>query len=102
MAIAAGRTTTVSSATTSDWVKLKAGTNRIYVSCATWSTTSVSMQVSNDASTAYPCENSSGQIVCTANKCFDVDGPGYIRLNCTAYAANAVTLNVTNPIDDRL
>ena len=102
MAIATGRTTTVSSATTSDWVKLKTGTNRIYVSCATWSTTSVAMQVSNDASTAFPCEDSSGQIVCTSNKAFDVDGPGYFRMNCTAYAANVVTMAVTNPIDDRL
>ena len=85
---------TVSSIAASSWVKLKRGANRIYVSCATWSTTSVAMQVSNNESTAYPCEDGSGQIVCTANKVFDIDGPGNIRMNCTAYAANAVTMTV--------
>lgn len=102
MAIATGRTTSVASATTSDWVAMKSGVNRVYVSCGTWSTTSVAMQVSHDASTVYPCEDVSGQIVCTSNKVFDVDGPGYVRMNCTAYAANAVTMLVANPIDDRL
>ncbi len=101
MAIASGNTTTVASATASDWVKLKSGVNRIYVRCDTWSTTSVTMQSSNDAVYVYPVEDGNGSVIATANKVFDVDGPGYVRMNATAYAASPVTLLASNPIDDR-
>ena len=103
MAIATSNTVSVASVAATDWVKMRTGINRIYVSCATWGTTSVAYQLSHDADTAYPLESPIGTaLTTTTNRCFDVIGPGYVRLNCTAYDANAVTLKVLNPIDDRL
>jgi hypothetical protein len=107
MAIAAGRTTTVSSSASSDWVKLKPGTNRIVVSCSSWSTSSATFDLSTDASTPVPIRDGVGSsataITYTGNGAFDVDGIGnYIRLTVASYGSSPVTMKVLNSIDDRL
>ncbi len=54
MAIATGRSVTVSSSASSDWIKLTPGTNRVFITCASWSTSVATVQISPDASTVVP------------------------------------------------
>ena len=107
MAIATGRTVTVSSSASSDWVAMKPGANRITVTCASWSTSSATFDISSDASTAIPLRDGLGSsataITYTSNGALDVDGiAGYIRLTTASYGSSPVTMKVLNSVDDRL
>lgn len=98
MAIAAGRTATISESGSTDWVKLSRGFNRVLVSSDDWDNTqSATLQYSEDATTIYHIDdiNSIGM---RANGVRTIEGIGYVRL--TGFrVASPITLKVQQPLD---
>jgi hypothetical protein len=105
LAIAAGNSVTVSANGSSDWVKLSPGTNRILFGCSSWSTSSVTVQYSDDAETAYGAlikEEDLSEVAINRNMVLDMHGvTGYARITVATYGSSPVTFKVLNSIDNR-
>lgn len=96
MAIASSKTISISANGQSPWIPLAPGPNRVFVKSASWSTSSLAILLNSaDDNTTAPAEITSGTpLVVTANKVFDVDGPGYVGGFMSTYGSTAVTMEV--------
>ena len=92
----ANKKVTFSGNTTSDWIPLSPGLNRILVKSTSWSGSSLALRY-NDADTTndFALKDGAGSaITATANAYHDVFGPGYVRGIMSSHGGTAVTLEV--------
>lgn len=96
MAVSASKKVTFSGNTTSPWIPLSPGLNRIVAKSTSWSGSSLALRF-NDADNAndFALKDSAGSaITATANAYYDVFGPGFVCGIMSSYGSTAVTLEV--------
>lgn len=99
MAIAIGKTVTLSEDGESDWVRLVRAKNRLLLSSESWNGSMCTVEYSDDAETVYGLsELSFGAMPVQKNYALDINGLfGYARIVVLNYGGSPVVMKVFDP-----